>query len=207
MREAMLAGSMLSNSESWINLTQQDLDKLQKPDTILQHKLLSNSENPSKAFMFLELGILPLKYVIMTKRLNFLKYILNENITSMIRKVYEALKQESRKGDFVYLVQKDLMEIDLKLLDEEIHTLSVGKWKGIVRRKIKQAAFQYLIGENLSKEKTKHIVFEKYQMRKYLFINRSTSLAKIIFSVRSGTLDIKEWTPWKYNDNICVICE
>ena len=126
---------------------------------------------------------------------------------AMIRKVYEALKQESRKCDFVYLVQKDLMEIDLKLLDEEIHTLSVGKWKGIVRRKIKQAAFQYLIGENLSKEKTKHIVFEKYQMRKYLFINRSTSLAKIIFSVRSGTLDIKEWTPWKYNDNICVTCE
>ena len=153
MREAMLAGSMLCNSESWINLTQQDKlqDKLQKPDTILQQKILSNSGNPSKAFMFLELGILPLKYVIMTKRLNFLKYILNENITSMIRKVYEALKQESRKGDFVYLVQKDLMEIDLKLLDEEIHTLSVGKWKGIVRRKIKQAAFQYRIGENLSK--------------------------------------------------------
>ena len=44
-------------------------------------------------------------------------------------------------------------------------------------------------------------------MRKYSFINRSTSLAKIIFSVRSGTFDIKEWTPWKYNDNICVTCE
>ena len=24
---------------------------------------------------------------------------------------------------------------------------------------------------------------------------------------RSGTLDIKEWTPWKYNDNMCVQCE
>ena len=44
-------------------------------------------------------------------------------------------------------------------------------------------------------------------MRKYLFINRSTSLAKIIFSVQSGTLEIKDWTPWKYNDNICVKCE
>ena len=78
----------------------------------------------------------------------------------MIRKVYEALKQESRKGDFVYLVQKDLMEIDLKLLDEEIHTLSVGKWKGIVRRKINQAAFQYLISGKFSNDKTKHIVIE-----------------------------------------------
>ena len=47
MREAMLIGSMLTNSESWINLTQQDLDKLLKPDTILQRKLLSESGNPS----------------------------------------------------------------------------------------------------------------------------------------------------------------
>ena len=71
MREAILVGSMLSNSESWINVTQQDLDKLQKPDTILQNKFLAYSGNPSKAFMFLELGIMPLRYVIMTKRLNF----------------------------------------------------------------------------------------------------------------------------------------
>ena len=47
MREAMLVGSMLTNSESWINLTQQDLDKLQKPDTNLLRKLLSESGNPS----------------------------------------------------------------------------------------------------------------------------------------------------------------
>ena len=37
MREAMLIASMLTNSETWINLTQQDLDKLQKPDTLLQN--------------------------------------------------------------------------------------------------------------------------------------------------------------------------
>ena len=69
----MLFGSMLTNSESWINLTQQDLDKLQKPDTLLRKKL---SGNPSKVFMLLELGVLSVKYVIMTKRLTFLRYIL-----------------------------------------------------------------------------------------------------------------------------------
>ena len=67
----MLIGSMLTNSESWINLTQQDLDKLQKPDTFLQRKLLSESGNPSKVFMLSNLGVLPVKYVIMIKRLNF----------------------------------------------------------------------------------------------------------------------------------------
>ena len=68
----MLAGSMLSNSESGINLTQQDLDKLQKPEEKkFATKFLSNNGNPSKAFLFLELGIFPLRYVMVTKRLNF----------------------------------------------------------------------------------------------------------------------------------------
>ena len=32
-------------------------------------------------------------------------------------------------------------------------------------------------------------------------------MTKVIFSVRSKTLDIKEWQPWKYNDDLCVKCE
>ena len=76
----------------------------------------------------------------------------------------------------------------------------------IVKQNVRQAAFQYL-SENLSKAKTREIIFDTFEMRQYLFNNRRTSLSKIIFAVRSGTLEIKEWTPWKYNDNICVKCE
>ena len=31
--------------------------------------------------------------------------------------------------------------------------------------------------------------------------------AKIIFSLRSGTLDIKKWNIWTYDDNLCVMCD
>ena len=37
--------------------------------------------------------------------------------------------------------------------------------------------------------------------------NRNTTLSKVIFSLRSKTLDIKTWQPWKYFDNLCVLCE
>ena len=63
MREGLLLGGMLTNAESWNNVTKQNLDDLEKPDTILQRKVLSVSSNPSKCFMKLELGILPVKYV------------------------------------------------------------------------------------------------------------------------------------------------
>ena len=43
-------------------------------------------------------------------------------------------------------------------------------------------------------------------MSEYLFRNIETSLTKTIFVTRSGTLDIKEWNPWKYDDFSCAEC-
>ena len=63
MRESMLLGSMLNNTESWININKTDLNNLEKRDTILQKIILGSRGSPSKAFMNLEFGILPVKYV------------------------------------------------------------------------------------------------------------------------------------------------
>ena len=44
-------------------------------------------------------------------------------------------------------------------------------------------------------------------MREFLVQNRNTDLSKIIFSVRSGTFDIKTLTEWKYDKFICFMCD
>ena len=119
MREAMLLGGMLNNAESWININQKDIKALEKPDIMLQRKLLSESGNPSICFMNLELGILPVRFVLMKKRLTFLHYILNESMESMISKVFSALKEDSRRGDFVYLTNQDRKELHITLSNEE----------------------------------------------------------------------------------------
>ena len=109
MRESMFIGSLLNNSESWINITKQDLDKIEKPDTMIQRNILGSSGYPSKAFMYMELGfLLSLKLVIMEKRLNFLQYILKESRSSMIKQVYETMKADHTKDDFFDLVKKDM---------------------------------------------------------------------------------------------------
>ena len=43
MRESILLGGMLTNSESWINLIKQDLDDLEKPDKTLLRQVLDTS--------------------------------------------------------------------------------------------------------------------------------------------------------------------
>ena len=135
MREAILLGGLLPNAETWTNITEANIAKLTMPDTMLQRSLLSTSGNPSKVFMCLELGIIPVKFVLMKKRMTFLNYILNESITSTIRQVYEELKNDSRKGDFSQLVHKDLKYCNVKMTEEEIRNHSKKRWKGLVSKK------------------------------------------------------------------------
>ena len=91
--------------------------------------------------------------------------------------------------------------------EEAIQNCSKGQWKSIVKKQVKTAAFSYLKNENSEKDKTKNIEFDSLRMSGYLFHNLSTPLSKVIFSVRSGTLNIKDWNIWKETDNICVGCK
>ena len=111
---------------------------------MIQRELLSVSGNPSKAFMFLELGIIPVKYVIMYKRRIFLYDILQENKTSTLRQVYNVLKSESRKGDFEYLVKKDLNKIQIEISEEEIKHYSKEQWRYFVKKNVTDLAFKML---------------------------------------------------------------
>ena len=207
MRQGMLVGSMLTNAEAWINITEKDIENLTTPDTILQREILVTSGNPAKVFMYLELGITPVKFVIKAKRLNFLNYILKEHTDSMLRQTFDVLSIDSRKGDFVALVKKDMQDLEIEISEEEIKSYSKYSWKKFVKRKVREFAFNTLKSQNLKLENTKEIFYEDFKLRKYLSECRSVVLAKIIFAVRSKSFDIKLWQPWKYHDNLCVICE
>ena len=135
MRESILLGGLLTNSEAWINILKEDLDNLEKPDTILMRKILSNTGNPSKVFMLLEMGVIPVTFVLMQKRMNFLHYILKESTTTLVRQVFNALKEDSRKGDFVALSNNDREELEIEMDNTDIEAMSKHKWKKIWERK------------------------------------------------------------------------
>ena len=62
---------MLNNSETWINLTKKNLEELEKPDKLLKDRLFE--KRSSTVFYSLELGIIPAKYVILTKKIEVLE--------------------------------------------------------------------------------------------------------------------------------------
>ena len=70
--------------------------------------------------MFLELRVIPVKYVIMSKRLKYLKHILNESTSTMLKRVFETLKGNSRKGYFVDLVHKYFKKLKIEHSESKI---------------------------------------------------------------------------------------
>ena len=191
MREGKLISGLLTNSESWINVTKKDIEDLEKPDICLLRKIMSKSGNPSKCFLQLELGIIPVKFVMMQKRMSFLYYILNESMDSIVNQVYITQKEDSRKGDFIQLTNEDRVTLNIEYEDDEIKSMIKQTWKKLVKEKVKVAAFAELRKDNSTKEKTKEIQFEELKLSSYLADNERTSLSQIVFSIRSKTLDIK----------------
>ena len=51
MRNGILVGSMLNNSEAWMHLTQKNIEDLEKPDKVLKEKLFES--NASKVFFII----------------------------------------------------------------------------------------------------------------------------------------------------------
>ena len=76
--------------------------------------------------MMLELGIIPLRFVLMKKGLQFLHYMLNENKESMISQVFETLNKASRKADFVYQTNSDRLALEIDLDNKNIQSFSKG---------------------------------------------------------------------------------
>ena len=93
------------------------------------------------------------------------------------------------------------------MTEEEIRDQSKLVQKNLITKKVKEISFADLVKENSRLEHTQDIVFEELRLSKYLEDNRNYSLSKIIFSVWSRTLDLKTLQPWKYYDNLCVVCE
>ena len=61
--------------------------------------------------MYLETGTMPLRFVVKSRKLCYLKTILNRDPEELIKEIYDAQKVDPTPGDFAELVQKDASEI------------------------------------------------------------------------------------------------
>ena len=105
LRSSLLLSSLLLNSEAWVNLSDKDIRALEQTDEYLLAKILDTGAKTSNTFKYLELGIYPLRFEIMKRKIMFLQYILKQEKNSMMYKVFKATMDNPVKNDFIKLVK------------------------------------------------------------------------------------------------------
>ena len=110
LRSSMFLSSVLLNSESWVNPTDKDVRSLEQSDEILLSRILDCASNTSNVAKYLELGVLPVKFEIIKRQIIYLQYILQQEKTSMVYKVFKATQDNPVNNDFVYLEILDIKE-------------------------------------------------------------------------------------------------
>jgi hypothetical protein len=107
-----------------VNLSDRGIRTLEKTDEILLSNILEFEANTSNTFKYLELGIYPIRFKIMKRKIIFLQYILMQYKNSMVYKVFMATFENPVKNDFVATCKKYLKQLGIKLTFEEISEMS-----------------------------------------------------------------------------------
>jgi hypothetical protein len=108
--------------------------------------------------LYLETAELPIKSVMSVRRLLYLQTILKRNENELTKRVYTSMKENPVQGDWINLVKEDLEKINMSLDQEElIKTISISKFKSIVKTGIRKDALNILEEMKHAHEKVRHI--------------------------------------------------
>ena len=75
----MFLNGILHNSEAWHGLTDAHIASLESLDLALLKGILNSHAKTTKEFLYLECGVVPIKWIIIQRRINFLKHILSRD--------------------------------------------------------------------------------------------------------------------------------
>ena len=137
LRSSLLLSTLLSNSESWYSLTKGDIIKLESVEEDLMRKVFKAHSKTPKVLLYLETGNIPIRFILQSRRINFLWYILNENDDTLLKKFFNAQNENPVRGDWVSQVKNDLAELGIEQNFDDIRHISKHSFKRLVKDKVR----------------------------------------------------------------------
>ena len=117
--------------------------------------------------LYLEMGIFPLRFTVMTRRLLFLHYILTEDKKSLIYRFLQAQVKNPSKNDWYLTIKEDLEFLEIFLDFDDIKSLPEQSFKKFVNEQVEEKAFQYLEQLKAKHSKVDHIKHNGFNMQEY----------------------------------------
>ena len=205
---SLLLSTLLSNSEAWVNLSTTDVEKLERIDEQFLRKTFCSPVSTPKVLLYTEAGATPIRFILMSRRLNFLWYILHEDEHSLIRRFFDAMASNPIKGDWATSVKDDIKQLNLDITIDDVYTMPRHVFKRLVKDKVRQAAYEYLQEIKTSKSKAKDLSYVSLSPQGYLSSKCKIPIEEkqFIFNVRSRMLDLKSNYKTGKGDLSCRAC-
>ena len=111
--KSLLRGSLLYATESMVNLKENDVKLLERAEEATLRDLLGTEFSAPRHLLYLELGILPARFVIKQRKIKHLKHITMQDENSLMKKVFNAQIKYPSKGDWTSEVTHILEELNV----------------------------------------------------------------------------------------------
>ena len=211
LRKSWLINGILYNSEIWHGLKETDIANFIIIDQYLIRGLLNSHSKTPIEHLYLETSALPIKYIIMSRRLIYLKEILDRPDTEIVKKIYRCQQANPVPGDWSQLISHDLLNINLIINENCIQSLSVPDYKKLVKTSVRSAAFDELEALKESHIKVQNNTYTNMNNPQGYITSKSMTNRQIsiLFALRSHSLrGIKENFRKMYLETtLCPICE
>ena len=101
LRNSLFLSVLLNNCEILYNISNKDIQNLEASDSQLLRRILGISSKASSCLILLELGLLPVKYILKMKRLNYFHFLLQTDSKCLAQKVLLKQIEKPMKGDWI----------------------------------------------------------------------------------------------------------
>ena len=210
LRASLLLSTVLSNSEAWVNLSNKNIEDLEAVDEKFLRSIFSdaNVKTPLE-LLYLETGNIPIRFILKSRRINFLHYILNDKDNSLLSSIFRAQCNQPVKGDWITTVREDIKELDINLTFEQIKSFSKEAFKEKVKNHVKSSALKFLQNLQQTHSKSKPCVYTKLELQDYLKADNDMTRKEkaFTFHLRSRMLDLKCNFKSLHKDLKCRLCD
>ena len=208
-RDTMLVSKLVSSSEAWYNITDEQYSKLEEIDEMYMMQVLQLPQSTPRLSLYVECGRIPLRYIIKSRRLMYYWKILNLKENELLYKFYLAQSLRPVKNDWALQILEDKSDIGITLSDDEVKNITQYKFHSMIKRQINISAMNHLQNIQSKQSKTKHLqIDEKFEPAEYLTSEvLSPSEIQTLFRLRSRCINVKGNQRSAFRNNMsCRTC-
>ena len=154
--------------------------------------------------------VIPIRYIIMARRINYLHYLANLKENELLNNFFMAQVKTPQKGDWILTVMENVEHLGLDVDIDILNGMNQEKFKKNVKHAVYKAAFNYLLSKARGHSKMEKLHYEedkKYELQSYFKSEKLTkNEVQLYFRFRTRMEDFSENFKNGAIETTCSLC-